>query len=782
MPGAFLLSLSRKERMEMMSAKGKNDKSVAEIVEISKKIPCCKSLEEQIEIMEHYTDTYMKYSGSSPARREVECLKVLYPRMFRPIEEQDIIIGRSDVLPIGFGCVTSVGGVGHYCVFAKMEQLRKSTEDAVLIERLNKLERFWDEHDTRSLFYNETLTDNTIGKFVDAKYPAVITARLSGTFLDYPKLIRLGIPGLEAEVRNYMENEQDSEKRDLYECFMESLQILRDSVAYHKLMCIEEKEKTTSRKRQKELQTLIEALDHIQAGKPETMVEGIELAWIYSMISSVVNYGRIDVYLGELLKHDLDMELYTEDEAVAYIASFFKLLEARRSNVNGRVILGGKDRKHMEAEDLFCKLAIRALMMNKDVEPQFTLRIYEGMNQEVYDLAIEAISSGCTYPILYNDDVNIPSVQKALRVDRETAENYVPFGCGEFVISGQSIGTPNVLLNLLKVLGISLNGGIDPWDGKDKSGGLAILPPEELTSYDAVWKQYRLLLEYYVVETVRNHRYSYDFMAARMKFLFTSLLMDDCIARGKGVLEGGARYLGGTLETYGNINASDSLTAIRYWVFDKKKYTLRQIVDAAGRNFEGDEMLRKDLLAAPKYGNDDSYADDIAVELHEFICNKVSEQADVNGFGSYNIVIINNQVNTEWGRMTSASPDGRFSGMYMNNGNNPQGGADKNGPTAMLNSLVKLKTDIHAGSVQNMKFSRSMFSRNRDQVNALLRTYFKKGGGQIMISVVSKGELEDAYHNPEKYPNLLVRVGGFSAKFVGLEKDVQREVISRTLN
>ena len=132
--------------------------------------------------------------------------------------------------------------------------------------------------------------------------------------------------------------------------------------------------------------------------------------------------------------------------------------------------------------------------------------------------------------------------------------------------------------------------------------------------------------------------------------------------------------------------------------------------------------------------------------------------------------------------MTSASADGRLNSMYMNNGNNPQGGADKNGPTAMLNSLVKLRTDIHAGSVQNMKFSRSMFTQKRDQVNALLKTYFRKGGGQIMISVVSKGELEDAYQNPEKYPNLLVRVGGFSAKFVNLEKDVQREVISRTLN
>lgn len=765
-----------------MSGKGKNDKSVAEIVEISKKIPCCKPLLEQIEIMEAYTDTFIRYSAQSVARREVECLKVLFPRLFRPIEDEDIIVGRSDVLPIGFGCVTSVGGVGHYCVFSKMEQLRKSTNDKELIDRLNRLEGFWDENDTKSLFYNEMLTENTLGKFVDAKYPALITARLSGTFLDYPKLIRMGIPGLEAEIKAYIERENDEEKLDLYGCFLECMQILRDSIVFHVKMCEEEKKCSDDPKRKKQMEILIHALSHLLIGRPETMVEGIELAWIYSMLSGVVNYGRIDVYLGELLENDLKQGRYTQEEAVDYIRSFFKLLEARRSNVNGRVILGGKDRKKAEAGDLFCKLAIQALMINRDIEPQFTLRIYEGMNREVYDLAIEAIAAGCTYPLLYNDDVNLVSAAQALRVDPVTAGDYVPFGCGEFVISGQSIGTPNVLLNLLKILNISLNGGIDPWDGKDKSGGLKLLQPEDMTSFEDVWKQYLRLLEYYVVETAKAHRYSYELMNSRMKFLFTSLLIDDCIARGKAVLDGGARYLGGTLETYGNINASDSLTAIKYWVFDEKKYTLRQIVDAAGGNFEGAEMLRKDLLKAPKYGNDDSYADDVAVALHEFICGKVHEQAEVNGFHSYNVVVINNQVNTEWGRMTSASADGRLSTMYMNNGNNPQGGADKNGPTAMLNSLVKLRTDIHAGSVQNMKFSRLMFTQKRDQINALLKTYFRKGGGQIMISVVSKGELEDAYVNPEKYPNLLVRVGGFSAKFVNLEKDVQREVISRTLN
>jgi pyruvate-formate lyase len=759
-----------------------NNKNVAEIVEISKKIPCEKTIEEQIEVMEQYTETYQKYSGHSQAKREIECLKVLFPKMFREIEDTDIIVGRSDVLPIGFGCVTSVGGVGHYCVFSKMEKMRQEAGDPILIERLNRLEKFWDTHDTRSLFFQERLTETTLGKFVDGKYPAILTARLSGMYLDYPKLIRLGIPGLEAEIKGFLKNEPDKEKIDLYQCFLECLQLLRVSIRHHINMCRKAKEESGELNRKKQMDVLLEALEHLLVSKPETMIEGIELAWIYTMLSSVVNYGRMDVYLGELLERDLSSGRYTEEEAIEYLKSFFKLLEARRTNVNGRAIVGGKDRTNPQAGDLFCKLAIKAVMANRDIEPQFTLRIYEGMNQEVYDLALEAIATGCTYPILYNDDVNIPSVQKALRVDEETAKNYVPFGCGELVISGQSVGTPNACMNMLKILNISLNAGIDPWDNKDKSGGIRLRPAEELSSFEETYEQYTRLLEYYVIETAEAHRYSYELMNTQVKFLFTSLLVDDCIARGRAVLDGGARYLGGTNETYGNINASDSLTAIKYWVYDKKKYTLRQVVDAIYTNFENAQEIRNDLILAPKYGNDDPYADEIAARLHEFVCSKVSEQADRLGFHSYNVVVINNQVNTEWGRSTSASADGRLSGVYMNNGNNPQGGADKNGPTAMLNSLVRLKTDIHAGSVQNMKFSRSLFDSKMDHIKALLQTYFKKGGGQIMISVVSKGELEDAYSNPEKYPNLLVRVGGFSARFVNLDQDVQREIISRTLN
>ena len=419
---------------------------------------------------------------------------------------------------------------------------------------------------------------------------------------------------------------------------------------------------------------------------------------------------------------------------------------------------------------------------NKDTEPQFTLRIYDGMDQEVYNAALDAIGEGLTYPILYNDDVNVPAVMNAMQVEEKIAEQYVPFGCGEFVISGKGVGTPNTCLNLLKILNISLTGGIDPWDNLNKSGGVNLKAPDEIKNFDEVIGQYKKLLDYYIDITSKAQARSYEVMNDLCGFIFTSLLTDDCIGRGRVLLDGGVEFLGGTNEMYGNSNASDSLTAIKKVVFDDKKYTYTEVIEAIKNNFSNNDEMRKKLIEAPKYGNDNSYADDIAVEMHNYICNGIRNSAKKVGIFSYLVVIINNQVNTEWGRATSASADGRLSGVYMSNANNPQSGADKNGPTAMLNSLSKLKADVHAGSVQNIKFSKDMFNNNKDIMKAMFKTYFEKGGPQLMVTVVGKGELEAAYKNPEKYPNLVVRVGGFSAKFVNLDRDVQEEILNRTLN
>jgi pyruvate-formate lyase len=205
------------------------------------------------------------------------------------------------------------------------------------------------------------------------------------------------------------------------------------------------------------------------------------------------------------------------------------------------------------------------------------------------------------------------------------------------------------------------------------------------------------------------------------------------------------------------------------------------LIEALDTDFDGQDALREKLLEVPKYGNNHQEADALAVRVHEYTCLKTKEQAARVGLDSYLIVIINNMCNTVLGGNTLASADGRGAFEPLANANNPAPGMDRAGLTATLQSLVKLRPDIHAGAVQNLKLSPEWFTRHLTRLRALFQVYFEEGA-QLMVTVVNADDLERAMLEPEKYPNLMVRVGGFSARFVELPPEVQREVLMRTLN
>ena len=748
----------------------------AQNVEISKKLPCEKPLIVQLEIMERYTAVHKACAALPKEIREVECLKVLYPTLFRKITNQDLIAGRTDFLPIGFGCVTSLGGVGHYCVFKKLRAFQQQLDETER-KRVDALYDYWLDHDLKTQFNKEVLTEDTLGMFIDCEYPMIATARLSGMMLDYPKLLDKGIGGLRSDLQEKLKEQPDN---NFYKAGIQCLDIFVDC-ASHLQQDARDQMASADEKRQKELERICQALENIKEKKPGTFHEAMQLFWLFALLAGVINYGRLDDYLGPYLVADLKSGRLTDEEAYRYIHSLWTMIENRRTTVNGRIIVGGKGRKHPKEADVFLHIAMKVAKNCRYVEPQFTLRFDKETSEEIWDEALDALGAGATYPTLYNDDVNVPAVMYGMRVDEKAAEQYVPFGCTEFVIQGQSTGTPNICINLLKLLTIYMNDGIDPIDGKRKSGPVPLKKLEEYQTFEEFYDGYKALLDYYLDLSVKAQYHSYEVMNQHVSFLFSSLLTDDCIARGKALLDGGVRYLGGTNETYGNINTSDSLWVIRDLVFNQKKYTLRQLNDAMLANFNGYEALRKDCLNCDKYGNDLETADTMANDLYEFVAKGVRDRGIAIGMQYFLIVISNNQLNTEWGNRTAASPDGRLSYMYMNPANNPQGGANKSGPTAMLNSLAKFDAKYHGGSVQNIKFSPSMFNENRAVIKSLFKTYFAKGGCHLMVTVVDKGVLEDAVEHPENYPDLIVRVSGFSAVFVDLSPNIQQELLSRVL-
>ena len=246
------------------------------------------------------------------------------------------------------------------------------------------------------------------------------------------------------------------------------------------------------------------------------------------------------------------------------------------------------------------------------------------------------------------------------------------------------------------------------------------------------------------------------------------------------MFDGGLYHVGGTVETYGNITAADSLAAIRDVVFDKQAMTLTQLVAALDADYQGYEREQALLTRAPKFGNDMEAADSIAVAVHEHVCNAVRAQKNRTTLDSFLVVVINNSMNVVLGRYVGATADGRRAGAFLSNGNSPYNGRDKEGVTALIRSLTKMDCSIHAGANQNLKFSAGMFRNNLTQIKSLLSTFFELGGQQTNLTVVDQAELEDAMIHPENHENLIVRVGGFSARFVQLDPEVQLDVLRRT--
>lgn len=753
----------------------KNEQNVA----VAPKEPLYKNDAEQLNIMVRYTQTHKRFSDDQKLEREIACLNVLFPDVFRPMYENDLILGRYDALPIGFGSVTSVGAPGHYCRFDQMIKMRNRMDDSTHAT-IDELIEYWKIHDTREIFYKDNLMENIMGPFVDVRYPVIVTARFSGMYLDYNKLLDHGIDGLMHLIESKKTENINSATE--YQSMLDALNLLKKVIDHHIDEVVNKLNEPLSDLRKKQFNRLLEALKEIHNDKPTTMISAMQLAWLYSSLSGVVNYGRMDDYLGDYLVNDLKTGRLSEAEAMDLIESQWRLIEVKRTNVNGRVIVGGKGRRNEKNADVFCKLAIEVTKRAQMVEPQFTLRFYDGMDPEIMEKAMESISTGITYPILYNDDVNIKAVMKTMNVDETTACNYVPFGCGEFVLANKGVGTPNVCINLLKSLTILIHDGIDQWDYQYKLGPLNLKKMRDITTFEEFLDQYKQQLSYYIETSAKAHAQSYKVLNDQVGFIFTSILTDDCINRGKMVLDGGVFHLGGTNEMYGNINTADSLFAIKKLVFDEKKLTLQQLQEILAQDFDDHQDIQRTMINLPKFGNDIDEVDQLAVWLHEFTCEHVAKQAEKAGLDSWLVVVINNQVNTEWGRATASSPDGRIAGMYMSNANNPQSGADINGPTAMLNSLSKIRADINAGTVQNIKFSRRMFTQEKIKIQALFKTYFKKGGPQLMVNIVNQADLIDAYHYPERHRDLIVRVGGFSARFVNLDKDVQKEIMERTCN
>ena len=728
-----------------------------------------------------FTRTYRRCRDLPVALREAECLKVVLPSMRQPWQEGDLLAGRIRYPLVGFS--PEPEGYGFYCSEEHItRQLKERPFSPQIVASVREMLDFWRGENTitktRRAYPDALRQAFPIDESMGSSGIAFPLYRLAGLTLDYEKLLKLGIPGLVLEAQRLSRMTGDDEAVSFGRAALIVLETMANSCRNY---AAENRAKLAAdRAANPDLESLADALEVLPQRAPQTFLEGIQLFWIYAVQSGTWNYGRLDDVLGPFLVDDLEAGKISEPQALRLVQSLWRLMTAYYNQYNNRVFIGGKGRKNEAAADRFALLAIEATRTVKLNQPQLSLRFYAGQNPLLMEKALTCLGEGRTFPILYNDDVNIPAYARALGVSEERATDYMPYGCGEYTLYHSSIATPSGVINLLKCLEITLHNGVDPMNGR--AYGLKTGAPSQFHTFDGLWKAYDRQLSHHIAALARQEKIEYDITGREAAFLLPSLLFDDCLGRGKPLLRGGACHVGGTLEAYGNINTSDSLTAIRRLVFEDRVCTLTELIAACDANFVGHETLRQKMLAAPKFGNDDEEADAMARRVHNHVCATTAAQAKVVGLDSYLVVVINNSANVMLGHTTSASPDGRTSGDAMANAINPSPGHDRNGVTAFLNSLAKLDPSLHAGAVQNMKFSRSLFNKERPKLKALLEGYFSQGGSQAMITVLDRQDLEAAMKEPEKWGHLMVRVGGFSARFIDLPPDVQLEILKRTLH
>ena len=735
-----------------------------------------------LQFSKQFTQTYIDCIGMAIGAREIACSKVQFPYIFQDISDTDLIVGHREYGPVGFS--PEAGDIGYFCntemIKKEMDQLPADSDDYK--DWLNII-GFWSTEATkvkvREAFPAEVKKILPSDDYLVDEHAAFPLYRLAGANLNNKKLVELGIGGLRKEIITAQKSAKlKGDNPQVFESMIAALDLFSEFAVLYASFVLNKILISNDEKRIKELQIIAGSLIHISEEKPKTLQQACQLVWLYNMVSGVINFGRMDIYLSDIYMNEIDSGSLTEKEALNIMKSLWRMFPKNINQFNGRIIIGGADRPNINKSDRFALLAIETTRQVKDINPQLSLRCYEGMNREVFDLSNKAIGEGCTFPMLYNDDINIKAVAKAFDVSIKEAESYLPYGCGEFVLEHHSFGSPNAILNVLKCVELAMNNGVSMLTGENI--GAATGNFEDFNTYDEFFNAYKSQIEYIVPSCATAQDTAYRIAGEIADFPYLSILYDGCLESAKGIFSGGIAHLGATLETYGNTNASDSLAAIKKVVFEDRsisKIDLLKILKANFKNYTKEHNL---LIDVPKYGNDITFVDQIANDVHEHLCRCIQDQKNNTNLDSHLVVIINNEMNTWYGKGCIASADGRLSQLPLAPGNAASGGMDKNGPTALLNSVAKLNPDIHAGTVQNIKFSPDMFTKHLSKFNAMLKTYFQRGGTQLMITVVNQKDLLEALIHPNKYQNLLVRVGGFSARFIELSTEVQQEIISRT--
>ena len=537
------------------------------------------------------------------------------------------------------------------------------------------------------------------------------------------------------------------------------------------------------RERRAELEEIAAICRRVPRYPARTFHEALQAVWFVNILDqlegsgSAQSFGRLDQYLWPYYERDITDGRIDRRRALELIQCLwvkcYKTFDFHYVTVGG-VRADGSDGTNELS--LLCLEATAALRTPKALG----VRVHAGTAQDFLQRAAAVASLGLGRPNFWNDEV---VVEAFLRhgVALKDARDYAVIGCVELTIPGRcNPRTMGHSINLLKCLELALCGGRDMRTGEQ----LGPPCPTHYASFAELRAAFRRQVAHFVKLAIEHDLRAFRLQAERRPWPFDSLLTHDCLARGKDITAGGARYNFAGVNLFGFANAANALAAMAKLVFKERRVSLAELRTALAANFEGYEKLRQLLLnRAPKYGNDDDFVDAIAAEEVAFYLSELARYRTPEGGRFCGLIFgTTGQAVYRWAEATAASADGRRRGEPLAMSCNPAPGTALRGPTAAIRSAAKIDYRQAAGGVSfilDVHPSAVAEHGGAQHLASLIRAFFDQGGMEISFNIASEKTLREAQRHPERYRHLMVRVFGFSTQFVALDRELQEHIIER---
>ena len=570
----------------------------------------------------------------------------------------------------------------------------------------------------------------------------------------------------------------------------------------HAALAEEKAAKEQDPQRKKELEKIADVCRWVPAHAPRDLWEAIQMYWFVHLGTVTelngwdsMNPGHIDQHLWPFYQKGIEDGTLTRDKAKELLSCLWikfnnqpappkvgvTALESGTYNDFTNINIGGVDRNGENATNDLSYMILEIQEELHELQPGLSIHIAQNTPDEFLLEGIKVIRQGHGYPSIFNPDTYVQEMVRAGKTIEDALEGGCS-GCIEVGAFGKEAYLLTGYLNTPKILEITLNNGIDPETGKKL--GLETGDPRSFKTFEELYEAWHKQMVYFVNLKLSVNNYIERMFSLYAPATFLSLYIDDCIEKGKDYYSGGARYNTTYIQCTGLGTITDCFTTLKKHVFEDKRYTMEEMLEACASNWENGEKMRQYIRNhTPFFGNDDAYADTIAVRVYDDLVKAIEGRPNTRG-GKTQLNMLSTTCHNYFGSVCGATPNGRFAHFAISDGTSPAHGSDSHGPTAVIKSLGKLDQTKSGGTLLNVRFVPQLLKRDEDQrkLASLIRTYFKFGGHHIQFNIVDTATLHDAQKHPEEYRDLLVRVAGYSDYFNDMTEQLQNEIIARTEN